>query len=140
LVNQYTAKKIPPGEQLKYLYYKCKYTQQEIGNIFDTTQKVVYRWFKVMNISARIPKKRDQYGNNNDSWKGDNAGIAAFHKRLKNERGIADHCELCNKGVHFEWANLTGNYKDINDYKMMCKSCHAKYDHVEKNFKAGDVQ
>jgi len=34
----------------------------------------------------------------------------------------------------YQWASLTGDYADINDYKRMCQSCHAKYDKIYKNF------
>jgi hypothetical protein len=27
-----------------------------------------------------------------------------------------------------EWANLTGNYADIDDYERMCVLCHRNFD------------
>jgi len=58
-------------------------------------------------------------------------GYSAFHKRVISQRGQPKKCEVCgttdeNKTYH--WANLTGNYSDVADYKRMCLSCHREYD------------
>jgi hypothetical protein len=73
---------------------------------------------------------------NNCLWKGNNAGYYAFHKRVQLKRGKPFYCEICgkkNKNAIYEWANLTGNYSDVNDYKRMCKHCHVKYDNERRN-------
>jgi len=139
MVNQYTATPIPTKNLLSVLYYICGLTQTEIGQTCGVSQKIVWNWFKKLGIESRIAKKRNQFGKNNDSWK-ENPGIAALHIRLKSIKGTANRCEVCGKGKHFEWANLTEKYEDINDYKMMCKSCHAKYDNKARNFKVGDAK
>jgi len=68
----------------------------------------------------------------NSNWKGDNAtNLTTFHKRVENELGKPNKCEICgrtDKDTVYDWGNLTGNYNDINDYKRMCRSCHKKYD------------
>jgi hypothetical protein len=72
--------------------------------------------------------------------KGDKAGYSAFHKRVATKRGTPSVCEVCNlsnKNTRYEWANLTGNYADIMDYKRMCKPCHMKYD-IERSKKNGN--
>lgn len=28
----------------------------------------------------------------------------------------------------FHWANLTGDYADVNDYARMCVPCHRRFD------------
>ena len=28
----------------------------------------------------------------------------------------------------YDWANLTGKFYDVNDYKQMCRSCHSIFD------------
>ena len=52
-----------------------------------------------------------------------------------------EKCQICEttKAKTFEWANLTGNYSDLTDYKRMCGSCHSKYDNKVENFKGGDA-
>ena len=68
-------------------------------------------------------------------WKGDSAGYTALHYRLRNIRGSPQKCEICGRtedGLYHEWANLTGNYADIYDYKRMCRSCHRRFDLARK--------
>ena len=73
--------------------------------------------------------KRNQRGEANDSWRGDAAGYAALHLRVASARGKPSFCERCGATEgKFEWANLTGNYVDVEDYARMCVSCHRRYD------------
>ena len=78
---------------------------------------------------------------NNSNWKGNIVDLTTFHKRVEAMKGKPKKCEVCgtiNKRV-YDWANLTGNYKDINDYKRMCRSCHKKYD-LNRNITEADLQ
>lgn len=65
------------------------------------------------------------------NFAGDNVGYSGAHKRVKAQRGNLNVCEICKtsdtKNV-YEWANLTGKYADIGDYKRMCRFCHREYD------------
>jgi hypothetical protein len=57
---------------------------------------------------------------------------------MKALKGSPKKCEICGESEtkkHYDWANLTGNYEDPNDYKRMCRSCHWKYDKKSTNFK-----
>ena len=68
---------------------------------------------------------------NNQAWRGTEASYGSKHKRIYNHRGKPDHCTRCGRndpGTRYEWANLTGDYDDINDFAMMCKPCHHAYD------------
>lgn len=137
MANKYTALPLPPKEELVKLYYEEFKSQQEIGVMYSTTQKVVFSWFKKLKIKSRTAYKRNQRGSKNDSWKGDNATYAALHYRVQAERGKAYMCDECNRsdgGIAYDWANQTGKYNDVNDYKMMCRSCHFKKDGHKKNF------
>jgi NADH pyrophosphatase NudC (nudix superfamily) len=45
--------------------------------------------------------------------------------------GQLSKCSQCgteDKNKRYEWANLNGNYHDVNDYARMCSDCHHKYD------------
>jgi len=69
-------------------------------------------------------------GKDNPNWKGDNACYSALHLRVERARGKPSRCEVCkttDSSKRFEWANLNGHYKDIKDYKRMCKKCHEEY-------------
>jgi len=73
-------------------------------------------------------KRRGIVGPNHFNWKGCNVGYKAFHLRVGNARGKATVCQDCGDQGFVEWANLTGNYGDINDYKSLCRKCHHKLD------------
>ncbi len=54
-----------------------------------------------------------------------------YHCRVRTLRGSPHKCELCgedNPRKQYDWANMTGEYENPDDYKRMCKICHRKYD------------
>ena len=116
---------------MKDMYDDKNMTYKEIGKAYNRDHVTIFKHMKKNGIVSRSTAKRNQTKENNSSWKGDKAGVDALHVRLQKERGKANKCEVCN-GLSgsklFEWANLTGDYLDMNDYKMMCRSCHKKYD------------
>ncbi len=137
MANKYTALKVPDKGRLEKLYHENFMTQVEIGAIFNTTQKVVYSWFKKLGIKSRVPYKRNQSRDNNDSWKAGKVTYAAYHYRVQSARGKANHCEECHRyddNIKYDWANITGDYADVNDYRQLCRSCHFKRDGHKKNF------
>ena len=81
-------------------------------------------------IERRTSAKRRQSGEKNHMWAGDSAGYQALHLRVYSERGAPQHCTKCGAsgGGRYEWANLTGNYQDVNDYQRMCVTCHRQFD------------
>jgi hypothetical protein len=117
--------------------YESGMTQDEIAEKLGVTQKVIWRHMMNYNIPARKAAKRDQKGEKNSYWKGDNACYSAFHRRLEAAYGRPKKCAVCkttDKNIIYDWANLTGRYEDINDYKRMCRSCHRKHDKSSANF------
>ena len=111
--------------------YTAGFTQEEIGEFLGVSQKVIYSTMKRHGITARIAAKRDQWGHKNHMWKGDNASYAAFHYRLWKRHDGPKVCQLCgdeSPDTWYDWANLTGRYEDLNDYLLMCRSCHRRYD------------
>lgn len=135
MANKYTARQVPPKEDLQNLYHVQMLSQVEIGKQYGTTQKVVFSWFKKLGIKSRVAYKRNQTGSNNSSWKGDNATYSALHYRVEKVRGKPNICMACgdqNASV-FEWCNLTGKYENVYDYMRMCRKCHRQYDKNRKN-------
>jgi hypothetical protein len=66
---------------------------------------------------------------------GDNASYFALHDRVYRARGNAKECEWCgenNPVGHYHWANLTGEYADVNDYARVCVMCHRQYDKARR--------
>jgi len=62
------------------------------------------------------------------NWKGDAAGYSALHRRVEAVRGKPSSCEKCGATDNLHWANMTGDYKDVYDYKRLCPLCHKRYD------------
>lgn len=122
----------------KFLYEQGK-TQEEIAKKFGTTQKVIYNLFKRNAYKCRKSIKRNQYGFNNANWVGNNAIYATLHKRVEVAKGKPKICEVCgesSESKRYEWANITGDYNDIeNGYVRMCVSCHRKFDKSEKGIR-----
>lgn len=135
--NKYTFIPVPEKSELEELYHVQYKSQVEIGVIYNATQKVVFGWFRKLGIVSRMAFKRNQYRQNNSSWKGDNVTYAAYHYRVKSARGKANMCENCGRNdsvIKYDWANISEKFNDVNDYKMMCRSCHFKMDGHRNNF------
>jgi hypothetical protein len=110
--------------------YAAGMTQAEIGADEGLTQKIIHTLMSRHGIAARVAAKRNQRGEMNDTWRGDEAGYQAFHRRLYAKHGKPTECAECGTTTakHYDYANLTGLYADLNDYAPMCRSCHWKYD------------
>jgi len=136
-MNQYTYTTPFTKEELE-LDYCAGLSQSEIAERYHTSQKVVWNAMRKFGIKARKAIKRNQKGENNDSWKGADVGYAAFHKRMESLMGKPQKCEVCgtvDTNKTYDWANLTGRYDDPGDYKRMCRSCHWKHDQKILNIK-----
>jgi hypothetical protein len=115
--------------------YLDGHTTQEIADMLHVSNKPIYNILKRNNIPKRIACKRNQWGENNHAWKGDSAQYKQLHKRIYRRFGNPIKCEVClttDPSKSYDWANLTGDYANINDYKRMCRSCHRKYDRNRK--------
>ena len=115
--------------------YSRGHTQAEIGVMVGLSQKVVHTLMRHHGIEARVAAKRDQWGEANHAWKGDDASKYAFHRRLYSRHGKPSKCTVCGttESQHYDYANLTGRYEDLDDYAPMCRSCHWKFDDKVRN-------
>jgi hypothetical protein len=59
---------------------------------------------------------------------GDAVGYRGAHNRVRKVRGKATSCVWGHQSTRYEWANLTGNLADPDDYAPMCRRCHTRYD------------
>jgi len=128
--NQHTYS-VPFSEEELRRDYDSGMTQAEVANKWGTTQKVVWRAMRRWGIPARVAAKRDQWGEANHMWKGDDATYKAMHHRLTTRFGQPQRCDVCgttDRRRSYDWANLTGKIEDLEDYRRMCRSCHRKYD------------
>ena len=115
--------------------YDSGYTQDEIAAHIGFTQKVIWNIMRRHAIARRRQIKRDQMGPRNHMWKGDEAGYQALHIRLDKRFGKPRHCDECgtaDESRTYDWANLTGNYTDITDFRRMCRQCHRRYDNARR--------
>lgn len=115
--------------------YESGLTQEEIGRRFGTTQKAIHALFKRHGYVCRKAAKRDQWGEHNHAWKGDTAKYQALHLRVEKRKGKASThiCAGCAKVIAKDWANLSGNYADPDDYAPMCRKCHRAYDKARRS-------
>jgi len=124
--------KVYPAETVEAVakLYAENHTQCEIAERIGLTQKVVWNLMRRSGIAARTAAKRDQWGDKNHQWKADDASKSAFHRRLYSRFGKPCKCSVCGTEdpKHYDYANLTGRYEDLDDYASMCRSCHWKYD------------
>ena len=118
--------------------YAANHSQAEVASMCGVSQKVVWRLMGSAGIERRRAAKRYQLGHLNSSWKGDAAGYDAFHARVIEQRGQPSQCEDCGTTTakRYEWASLTRNYADVNDYKRLCVSCHHRMDGTARNLGA----
>lgn len=124
-------------DSVRELYESGK-TQEEVANALGLTRKIIERVMRQNGIEARPAAKRDQWGPKNHMWRGDDASLSKLHRRLDRRFGTPKHCGVCGSSdpqKTYDWANLTGNYADLKDYRRMCRSCHWKFDKKWKNFK-----
>lgn len=132
MANMYTALALPPRDELA-ARYNSGMSQSEVGATYGVSQKVIHSWMRRLEIPSRVPIKRNQRGASNSSWRGSEAAYAALHYRVSGARGKPCRCEHCGDSkpaTRYEWANVSGNYADVNDYIRLCKRCHVHFDDV----------
>lgn len=111
--------------------YESGMTQAEVAKTFGVTRKAITNLFERNGYQSRIAAKRDQRGDKNHNWKGEDSGYKISHERLRALKGQPKHCEFCgttDPSLQYDWANMTGQYDDLDDYKRLCRSCHRKFD------------
>ena len=116
--------------------YQSGASIQEVADALGVGRKAVTNQLRLVGVATRPKIKRDQWGEKNHMWKGDSASICKLHRRLDRRFGTPCRCEVCgttDPSKTYDWANLTGNYVDIHDFKRMCRSCHARYDNKIQN-------
>lgn len=74
---------------------------------------------------------RDQLGEKNHMWKGDEVGYSGVHAWVRSRLGTPQYCAKCqsHEPQRYEWANISGNYKrEIDDWIRLCTKCHFLFD------------
>lgn len=86
---------------------------------------------------------RDQHGDSNPGWVGDDAAYQTLHTRVKVERGLATkhNCIDCGKPAK-EWSQKeeTSGLNLYDHYDPRCISCHHKYDKLNQGEKCATAK
>ena len=86
-------------------------------------RKIYNTYHKVSHTCSNICKGK-RFG----FWEGDKTTYRRLHQRVDARRGKPNHCEDCKKDKKCDWANVSGNYQNVMNYRRLCKSCHNKLD------------
>jgi hypothetical protein len=69
------------------------------------------------------------YGENNPSFKGDEAGYGAIHAWVRRRKLKPALCEKCGLVPPRDLANKSGKYlRDLSDWDYLCRKCHMDSD------------
>jgi len=72
---------------------------------------------------------KNEMGENNPYWKGDNVGYYPLHQWIKKYKPKPQFCVICGINPPYDLANISGKYKrDVNDFKWVCRRCHMEED------------
>lgn len=109
--------------------YNSFMTQEEIGKKLGVHQWTISNFMKNNGIKARVAAKRDQRGSKNHNWQGENVSYKGAHDRVRSVRGVPQKCVKCyTTEGKLEWASMSKQHYDPNDYQAMCIPCHRKHD------------
>lgn len=61
-----------------------------------------------------------------------------LHKQLERKKEKPTNCSKCGRNdLQIEWANISGEYRDLDDFTALCKSCHQLYDQTTQGKTTG---
>lgn len=128
-------KRTIPIEEVRSLY-SDGWSMRRIAEKFGVNADTIMRRMHENGIPSRVAgKPGHHWDDTHHQWKGNRAGYVAVHTRLNRRFGKPKMCSACgteDPRKVYDWANQTGNYDDINDYKRMCRKCHGMYDAARK--------
>lgn len=113
---------------LRNLYEKNKMSQFEIGQFYGVSQQTVANYLRKFNIKIRGKSSRNQFGPNSRMWK-KTPSYRTLHKRVEYHRGKPKFCESCKTNDPtkiYQWANISGHYLAVDDFRRLCLDCHNK--------------
>jgi hypothetical protein len=108
----------------EYSLFKKQGRLEDLAKSLGRTKQFICRQAKVMGLTGN--KGPHLYARKEDA-----NPYSRYHANVRSIKGCPHKCEVCGEDSPrkwYEWANLTGNYDDPNDYKRMCRVCHRKHD------------
>lgn len=120
--------------ELRADYEGAAMSTAEMGRKYGVSDTTIIKTLQRYGIARRRQGHNGDCarGARNPHWKGRKVGYTAAHDRVRRARGTPAVCEDCPKqggsprGYH--WANLTGRYWDLEDYRRLCAKCHRTFD------------
>jgi len=76
---------------------------------------------------------KNQTGEKNHMWKGNDADYHSKHKWINVHKGRPKLCEHCGTTTakRYEWASVSKKHeRDLDDYIRLCSHCHHIYDDI----------
>lgn len=112
--------------------YAAGESSEVIAESLGCAVRTVFLRLRKAGVSSRPQGKAAKpSGERSATWRGPGVSYVQLHRRVANVRGRPKECTQCGTtrpDAHYDWANLTGNYEDVNDYARMCRSCHIRFD------------
>ncbi len=117
--------------------YESGLSMKAVGEKLGLSSQSVCNRIRALGATSRkCGTTGHHWANEHHNWKGNSAGYVAFHARLNRIFGKLKSCSVCGSkddpNTIYEWANLTGKYHDLHDYKRMCRKCHRRYDSSQR--------
>lgn len=114
---------------VRYVFalYQLGHTQKEIANEFGVIEPTVQAILKRRNWkSVPIEPELMVFPEKTLSQE-----YHAGHKRVSTLKGQPQHCEKCgttDPSKRYEWASISGDYGNSEDYMRLCLMCHKEFD------------
>lgn len=60
--------------------------------------------------------------------------MVRYHELVYLHRGAPEHCVHCGTTENrmYHWANVSGNYANVNDFIRLCVPCHSAFDRTKR--------
>lgn len=137
LASYMSRSPIPLPKQEVERLYNLGLSVHSIGKTLGVCGETIHRFMQRCGMKLRRPGELGHYWKeDHHNWKGDKAGYLALHHRVMRLKGKPKSCEVCgttDPSKTYEWANLSGKYELIEDYKRMCRKCHRGYDKARRH-------
>ena len=132
LPKRLRASEYEPFAAVLIAAYASGMSYRKIGEVLDVPHYCIGHAMRRFGNKGRPLGPTPRRGPANYKWKGEAATYAAKHMRVRQAKGKASGCSRCGLSAperRYDWANLTGNYDDVNDFASMCRPCHRRYDY-----------
>ncbi len=104
--------------------YAQGFSQARIADLLGVAQPTIHSFMRRRSIPAR---SSGQKRGTKHPCSRNSTNYFTLQHRVSRLRGTPNECEECgctDPAKRYDWANVTGNYADVRDYKRLCRRCH----------------